>query len=106
MGSEAGLEGVIGGITDESGVVGVYGKKGGEAVDQCGAEALVDAGLVGQVTIEVFGGIERVVGFGDVGGEDGGVDLNFVPVVQFERFGELLAINANLPGQQAGGCEF
>ena len=57
------------------------------------------------MAVEIFGGVERVVGFGDVAGEDGSVEFGLVPPAQLQGFGELCVVDADLPGEQAGGFE-
>ena len=79
VGGEAGLEGMIGGIADEGSVVGAHREEGSEAVDQRGAEALVDSILQRQVTVEIFGAVEGIMRFGDVSGKDRGVESRLVP---------------------------
>ena len=88
VGAQARFKGVIGRIGDEGSVIWAHGEKGRKAVDQCRAEAFVDAVLKGQVAVEIFGGVEGVVGFGDVIGENRGVEFCFVPVAGLHGFGE------------------
>jgi hypothetical protein len=73
MRTEAGFESVVGGIGDENGVVGAHEEKGRVAIDKRCAEAFVDTVLRAEVPIHVVGGVERIVGGGNVAGENGGV---------------------------------
>jgi hypothetical protein len=100
--AEAGLEGVIGGIADEGGVIGTHGEERSEAIDERGAETVVDSGLQREMAVEIFGGVEGIVSFRDVRGEDRGVEAGFVPFAEFEGIGELRAVDADLPGKQPG----
>src|ERR1700730_18200828 len=105
MCAEARIEGVIGGVADKGGVARAHRKKGREAVDQGGPEAFVDAGLAAQMAVEVFGGVEWVVSFGNIAGENGGVQSGVVPAPELESLGKSLAIHADVPGKQARGFE-
>jgi hypothetical protein len=58
------------------------------------------------MAVEIFSGVEGVVRFGDVSGQDCGVQFRFVPVALLERCREFCAEDADLPRQQAGLFEF
>src|SRR5579863_5609752 len=106
VGAQANVEGVIRGIVDEGGVIGAHGKKGRQAIDQCGAKALIDSGLAGEVAVEIVRGVEGIVGFGDVKGQDSSVEFHVLPVAEPQWFGELLTVHADFPGKQTGGIDF
>ena len=105
VGVQAAFKGVIGGVVDVGGIVGAHREEERVAFDEIGGEADVDAGLAGDAAVEVFGGVERIVGLSDVAGERGGQDARLLPIAGAEGVGEALADEANLPGQQAGGFE-
>lgn len=104
--AEARLEGMIRGIVDEGAIIRANGKKGRKAIDEGCSKSLIDPSLIRQVAIEIFRGVEGIVRFRDVERKNRGIEPGFVPVAQFHRFGELLAIHANFPGEQTGGIEF
>ena len=52
------------------------------------------------MAVEIFGGVERIVGFGDVAGENGGVKASLIPFAMFQSFSEFCAVDADLPWQQ------
>src|SRR6267154_938887 len=58
------------------------------------------------MAIEVFRSVERIVSFRDIKCENRRVKPGLIPTAEFHGFGELLAVNADLPGQQAIGIDF
>jgi hypothetical protein len=86
MGAEASVKSVIGRVADEGSVVWAHGKERRKAINESASEALVNSGLVGEVAIEIFRGVEGIVGFGDIEGENGGIEANFVPAAQLHGF--------------------
>jgi len=106
MGAQAGFEGVVSGVVDVRSVAGAHREERREAIDQSGAEALVDSSLPGKVTVKIFRGVEGIVGLGDIVGQNRGIDLGLVPVAELQGLRELLAVDANLPGKEPGGFEF
>src|SRR5262249_24586903 len=62
-----------------------------------------DSSLSGEVSVEIFGGVEGIVGFGDVVGENGGVELGFFPFAELQGFGELCVVDADLPREKTSG---
>src|SRR5712675_200042 len=58
------------------------------------------------MAIEIFRGVERIVSFRDIKCENRRVKPGFIPTAEFHGFGELLAVNADLPGKQAIGIDF
>src|SRR5580765_2703106 len=58
------------------------------------------------MAIEIFRGVERIVRFGDIECEDCRVKPGLIPMAKFHRFGELLAVDADLPGKQAVSIDF
>src|ERR1051325_9555778 len=77
--AKAGFEGVVGRIGDKHGVVWPHGEERAVAINERGAEAIIDAGLAGEFTVVIVGGVEGVVCGGNVIGENGGVETRFVP---------------------------
>ena len=106
MGAEAGIKGVVGGVTDEGRVVGAHGEKRRVAVDESAAETVVDSGLAAQAAVGIIGGAERVVGLRHIVREDGRIEPGFVPPSSLQRLGQFFAVNANLPGKKAVGVQF
>ncbi len=102
MRAKACFKTVIGRIIDERGVVRAHRKKGRKALDESRSKSLIDPGLVCQMAVEIFRGVEGIVRFADVKRENRGVKLGFVPTAELHGFGELLAVHANRPGKQAG----
>ena len=96
---------MVGGVGDVDGVIGAHGEEQRVAIHQVRAEAAIHAGLVRKMAIEVFRCVERVVGFRDVAGERGGENAGLIPIASAQGVGELGAIDADLPGQNAGGLE-
>src|SRR5712671_878956 len=58
------------------------------------------------MAIEVFRSVERIVSFRDIKCENRRVKPGLIPMAKFHGFGELLAIDADLPGQQAIRIDF
>src|SRR6267154_3855814 len=58
------------------------------------------------MAIEIFRGVEWIVSFRDIKCENRRVKSGFIPMAKFHGFGEFLAINADLPGQQAIRIDF
>ena len=58
------------------------------------------------MTVEIVGGVERIVGVGDIARKNRSVQFGFVPLAGLHGIGEFLAVNANLPGQQSIAIEF
>src|SRR5260221_502514 len=106
VGTKAGFEGVVGRIGDEHGVVGTHGEEGAIAVDEGGAEAVVDAMLARKFAVVVVRGVEGIVRGGDVVGEDGRVEARLVPLSGAHGVGEFFAVDADLPREQAVSFEF
>src|SRR5258705_11656310 len=104
--TKAGFEGVIGGIGNEHSVIGTHGKKGAVAVNERGAEAIVDAELTGKMAVVVVGRVEGIVSGGNVVGENRCVEARFVPFSGAHGVGEFFAVNPDLPGKQTVRFEF
>ena len=105
MRAKSHFKGMVGGVVNEHSFVGTDEKEKLVAVHQARAETGVDAGLAGLFAVGIDGGVEGVVRGGDVMGEDGGGFLGFAPIVVAEGIGEALAVETNLPGEQAVGFE-
>src|SRR5712671_2787905 len=58
------------------------------------------------MAIEIFRSVERIVSFRDIKCENRRVKLGLIPTAEFHGFGELLAVNADLPRKQAIGIDF
>src|SRR6266403_4317059 len=58
------------------------------------------------MAIEIFRSVERIVSFRDIKCENGRVKPGLIPMAKLHGFGELLAIDADLPGQQAIRIDF
>src|SRR5229473_1200205 len=58
------------------------------------------------MAIEIFRGVERIVSFRDIKCENRRVKPSLVPMPKFHRFGELLAVDADFPRQQAIRIDF
>ena len=63
MGAETGIEGMVGGVADESSVIGTHGEERGIALNESTAETIVDPNLAAQAAIGIIGGAERIVRF-------------------------------------------
>src|SRR5882672_3302704 len=57
------------------------------------------------MAIEVFGRMEWVVGLRDVGSQVGRGQSHLLPIVVTKRRGQLLAVNADLPGENSGALQ-
>src|SRR5258706_9327937 len=57
------------------------------------------------MAIEVFGRMKWVVGLRDVGSQVGSGQSHLVPIVVTKRRGQLLAVNADLPGENSGALQ-
>src|SRR6266404_1348987 len=66
MRTQASLESMVGGIVDERTIIRTHGEKGRKAVDESCSKSLVDPFLVREVAIEIFRGVEGIVGLGDI----------------------------------------
>src|ERR1051326_1566663 len=99
MCAEAGIEGVVGGIGNKRGVIRPHGEERGESLNQCRSEALVDSRLSRKVPVVVLRGIKRVMRFSYIKSEDGRIHPGFVPMTQAHCLRELLAVDADFPGQ-------
>src|ERR1700682_1037240 len=93
-------------VADEGGISGPHGKERGITVNKGGAEAVIDSQLATQMAVKIVSGVKGIVSLRDVVSEDGGVQLCFVPAPGLKSFGQLLAVDANLPGQQSVGSDF
>src|SRR5271167_3317353 len=89
VGVQADFEGVVGGVVDVGSVVGIKREEVSVAIDEHGVEAIIHAGLAGDFAVEIFGSVERVVGFSDVIGQKSGIQTGFLPAAGLEIFGEL-----------------
>src|SRR5712675_3543222 len=58
------------------------------------------------MAIEIFRSVERIVSFRDIKCQNRRVKPGLIPTTEFHGFGELLAINADLPRKQAIGIDF
>src|SRR5258708_27190175 len=58
------------------------------------------------MAIEIYSSVERRVSFRDIKCENRRVKPGLIPTTEFHGFGELLAVNADLPGKQAIGVDF
>src|SRR6267154_620853 len=58
------------------------------------------------MAIEIFRGVEWIVSFRDIKCENRRVKSDLIPMAKFHGFGEFLAIDADLPGQQAIRIDF
>jgi len=58
------------------------------------------------MAIEIFRGVEWIVSFRDIKCQNRRVKSGLIPMAKFHGFGELLAIDADLPGQQAIRIDF
>src|SRR5260370_778789 len=58
-----------------------------------------------QFASKIWRSDKGIVGFGDLKGENRGVELGVIPAAKFHGFRELLAVHANFPGKQAGGLD-
>src|SRR3954454_17710484 len=73
--TQTGIESMVGGIADERRIVGTHGEKGRKAIDQGGSKAFTNSGLSGQMAVEIVGGVEWIVSFGDVARKNRGMQL-------------------------------
>src|SRR5437899_2628078 len=58
------------------------------------------------MAIEIFRGVEWIVSFRDIKCENRRVKSGLIPMAKFHGFSEFLAIDADLPGQQAIRIDF
>src|SRR6267142_1954080 len=58
------------------------------------------------MAIEIFRGVEWIVSFRHIKCENRRVKPGLIPMAEFHRFSELLAVNAYLPGKQAVRVDF
>src|SRR5712672_2248665 len=58
------------------------------------------------MAIEIFRSVEWIMSFRDIKCENRRVKPGFIPMAEFHGFGELLAVNTDLPWKQAIGIDF
>src|SRR5579863_7793691 len=105
MGAKRDIECVIGGIADELGFFRFYIEKKLVAVHEPRAETLVYSRLPGKASGVVDCCVEWVVRRGNVKRKRGSRKLCGSPILRLKSVGEFLAVNSNLPRQQAVGLQ-
>jgi hypothetical protein len=94
-------EGVQGRIFDLEGAPGANDQEHLVAFHQPAHEAAVDTGLARVAPVGVNRGVEGIVRLGDVVGQNGGVELDLIPLLGTKGLLQFQAVGAHLPGQRA-----